>query len=537
MNRLRRGCWVQLAAALAVLAATGAYYAYLARALPPVPRATIRTGYPPSVHIFSSDSKVLVTRGTLFRTSGGEEVLSESSQIDLWDVATGAHCRTLDEDGIGVEVELSADARLLLAKHPSERLTLWDATSGKLLARLRPDPDRPFSPYESRFSPDGRFVLMSSPEGGEQIIFWEVATQTEQARIDGWLKMLQFATDGKRFTVWRFDGDGRHCVVQRWETPESEAPRMVLERRVVADNVAVSPDLETIVTARRRPNEVAELSPASGQRFLPSSTILRTIPVLSAGCIIQFWDMSTGAEKLPPIYFHVADFVNSLEFSRSGRFLLAGGDDLSVWVVWDTSAGFGTVGHFSARPEVSPRKCWVLVNTPSGPEVWAADGGGEHFDLHRASDRVVFIQRDKGGPISSSCAQFSPDDRWVVASGLYADQPVNPIPAMVKGQWDGSIRRESDSVCRLWDVENRKEVATFRGSLAEVLSPDGRTLLIIDHEDRLRLYDVPPPRPWGVPLALTVATWGLALLACWAVKRRVRRWRKSLATAATLTPS
>jgi hypothetical protein len=189
------------------------------------------------------------------------------------------------------------------------------------------------------------------------------------------------------------------------------------------------------------------------------------------------------------------------------------------------------VGVFSEEPQVSPGQRWILVNSSKGAEVWDAGGGGKYLDVHRPNDHASVMIGGLYQMSHSSKAQFSPDDRWVIASGLSSSQPVSPVQAIFSGKWNSLNGTESHPVCRLWDVENREEVATFRGCCGAALSPDGRTLLIEDDKDRLRLYDVPPPRPWGVPLALTIATWTFALALCWAVKRRVRRWRASLAAA------
>src|SRR5262245_18276729 len=117
MNRLRRGRWVQLAAALALLAATGAFYAYLARALPPVPRATIRPGYQPAVCLFSPDGQVLVTCETIPDKNDEPDRLDGSVAklcwIDLWDVASGEHRCSLAEWNISPKIRFSPDGRLL----------------------------------------------------------------------------------------------------------------------------------------------------------------------------------------------------------------------------------------------------------------------------------------------------------------------------------------------------------------------------------------------------------------------------------------
>jgi WD40 repeat protein len=534
MKWLRRGRWWQLALALALLVALGAYYAYLARALPPVPRATVLPGYDSSVCLFSPDSQLLVTCDTIPD--------ADVCWIDLWDVATGEHRCSLAEWDTDRTINFSPDGRLLSVGTPQTRLALWDVVtqqrSPRRRAEYRPQlaffrsfSPRPFS-CDWFISPDGRFVVTSFSGLEDQIVFWEVAAQKERARIEGRLEQLQFAPDGKRFTICQCGRGNRHRI-QRWEIADDGEPRFALEQHVGADAVAVSSDLQTFVTARRRPNGAAELFPCSGQRFPVATAFPEAIPELSAGCVIQFWDLATGEEKAAPVHARATLSINSLEFSRSGRFLIANRNTTypSEWVIWDTSGWFNEVPNFSEQRELSPREHWVLTNSSDGAELWDIDSRAKYLDVNRRNDYSTLIERGPNHWSYSSKARFSADDRWVIASGLSASRPVNPVEAIRSGQWNRINGTESYQVCRLWDVEAREEVATFRDCWGAVLSPDGRTLAVQDSQDRLRLYDVPPPRPWGVPLALTIVTWGLALLLCWAVKRRVRRWRASLATA------
>src|SRR5262249_4897840 len=157
-----------------------------------------------------------------------------------------------------------------------------------------------------------------------------------------------------RFTICGWGGH-RRIRIQRWEIAEGVPPRVTAEQQVVADAAAVSPDLETFVTARRRPNDAFELFPRSGQRF-PTSGFPEAIPELSAGCFIQFWDLATGKEKTPPIHVRGTNVVGSLAFSRCGRFLFADRTQLGFeWIVLDPSANLAEVGVSAGRPEVSPR--------------------------------------------------------------------------------------------------------------------------------------------------------------------------------------
>src|SRR5262249_19457324 len=202
MNRLRRGRWVQLAAALALLAATGALYAYLARAPPPVPRATIRPGYQPSVCLFSPDGQVLVTCNAIPDTSRREvddwfdEPVVKSCRIDLWDVATGEHRCSLAEGNINPTIKFSPDGQRLSVGCPASGLVLWDVATGARSAHKRAQNGPRTIPRHYRdwcFSPDWRFILLSTDYKCSPLIaLWEVATQAEQVLAWGGLKHLQF---------------------------------------------------------------------------------------------------------------------------------------------------------------------------------------------------------------------------------------------------------------------------------------------------------------------------------------------------------
>jgi WD40 repeat protein len=110
-------------------------------------------------------------------------------------------------------------------------------------------------------------------------------------------------------------------------------------------------------------------------------------------------------------------------------------------------------------------------------------------------------------------ADFSDDGRFLLARLSYA------APAWVRWltqRWPASRRVVSDahqSAVHVWESRTgRPTITLWRKTNYALLAPDGRTLVTVEPDGALRLWDVPPRKPWRRFLGV-VALQGLLVAA------------------------
>src|SRR5262249_39795628 len=215
-------------------------------------------------------------------------------------------------------------------------------------------------------------------------------------------------------------------------------------------------------------------------------------------------------------------------------------------VVLDAHGELRSIHCLKSVPLVSPCGRWVLLPDTDGGDVWEVGTHRKRLDLRVRTDHdpgkapLIFTGLPLGPTAPTLPAakyQFSPDGRFVAVTGMQTTTTPNLMEMVFTGQWGRINKPETVPVGRVWDVERGEEVATYYHCDYVVFSPDGRTLATMDchYPDPMtvRFWDVPRRRPVGLILALTTATWGLALLLCRAVQRRLRHRTESTTTRGT----
>ena len=121
-----------------------------------------------------------------FSPDGQTLATVDGREIDLWDVATGAHKATLEgrTDDI-YSVSFSPDGRTL-ASEGDNAIRLWDTETGTHKATLNGN--------GVSFSPDGR-TLASGNEGKGTIHLWDVETGEPKATLDTLEGRTELITD------------------------------------------------------------------------------------------------------------------------------------------------------------------------------------------------------------------------------------------------------------------------------------------------------------------------------------------------------
>jgi RNA polymerase sigma factor (sigma-70 family) len=152
--------------------------------------------------------------------------------VRLWDVGTGAERHELGGHYYYATMAFSPDSRLVVTcsqplsdfareqlKKPANQVFVWDVRTGKRLATL-PD-GLPTGAVAAAFGPDGRTLVLATPEGKLQV--WETATWTVRAGYRGHrdrVNSLAFGPDGRLFS------GGLDTTVLAWDLrpPAADGP-------------------------------------------------------------------------------------------------------------------------------------------------------------------------------------------------------------------------------------------------------------------------------------------------------------------------
>ncbi len=345
-----------------------------------------------------------------------------SGQIDLYDVATGALCRSLSAQPTAIA--LSPDGEQLAAIGPHGSVELHRTNSS----------GAPISLVQIRgkvsclaFSPDGS-VLGACVDGQGTAILCDVAGRKEPITLRGHknnLHALAFSPDGEWVATTSFDHTARV-----WDARTAQM-LAILRGRWIALSVAFSPDGELLAVSHGMGSEQVRLYHIRGRREqkrlaghrygATSLAIHPRQPVLASGADdgdIIIWDSETWR---PRQRWHSAESrVSTLAFSPDGALLASGNGTASNHarsdspiMLWDTATQMRRQVLYGQRNGV-----WSVTFDASGQRVASIGMDGNLFVWDAVSGRV--LRRESIGSQEGMSVAFIGDGRHVAAS--VADQ-------------------------------------------------------------------------------------------------------------------
>ena len=405
-------------------------------------------------------------RNVVFSQDGKTLAGISNQNIHLWDLSTGAQKGTLLGHTESVRsVTFSPDSTTLASNGGDGTLQLWDvatATHIKTISRSAQ------SVYMLRFTPDGQTLV--SQNGHKNIHVWDVVSGKVKSRIKTPSSLtMALSPDGNTIASGGFKG------LHLWDVATGEQIAVLGGQTDSLRSIAFSPDGNTI---------------ASGEYDN-----------------LFLWDVESG-ERIKSITGHT-DGMSGVTFTPDGNTLVS--TSRSKVLLWDYTIGeykkmiYG--GHWTYYTDLNLH--------PDGNMLACADSLSLHlWDLYTATHIAALPNRQPGGRNTATgrfnSIAFSPDGTYLLAASndktihvlylarTYVDSLVGHTDAVnsIAFSQDNHllVSGSNDQTVRLWDFDNRSNIATFIGHTDKVLSvavtPDARTVASGSEDNAIRIWDV-----------------------------------------------
>jgi serine/threonine protein kinase/WD40 repeat protein len=383
-------------------------------------------------------------RAAVIVSLDGKGDIRSPHAVKMWEVGTGKELQLFKSSSGDpfAQVVFSPDGKFLAAggvAFRNEGIWIWDTDTGK---EIRAISGRNVA-SQICFSPDGKF-LASHSRASPTVTLWDVASGQSWSVFKGHTSGViaaAFDPDSRRLRVVTLDG-----TIRTWNIPSIEHPSGTSFSSVRFARMAISPDGARIADLPLLGDESNRI-----EILTPFGKPVRSIP-------------------LPRN--NIGPFINVMALNRGGTRLAAcwnETDEVSQVRVWDTSNG--KVVH-SYKGE---SRTLLALSPDSGRLAVPFDASSKNSTGLKRIGGVKVIDLTTGqklqtmslhSPADLCTAVFSPDgNRLVTLPHIFPDS-APPNSATAVGQ--------------IWDVAAGKEIARFTSDTLEynagAFSPDGALL-------------------------------------------------------------
>ena len=168
---------------------------------------------------------------------------SADKTIKLWNLSNGFLIRkiggnTAHDDSINT-VAFNPDGRSIASGSSDKTIKIWDVSTGTRMQTLRGHANAILS---VAFSPDG--TMLASGSRDNTIIVWDLKTGQKKYQFSGntsWVRSVAIAEDGR---ILATSGES----IKIWNSNTGELDNVLLGHEQYTSAIALSPDLQTIVS-------------------------------------------------------------------------------------------------------------------------------------------------------------------------------------------------------------------------------------------------------------------------------------------------
>jgi WD40 repeat protein/transcriptional regulator with XRE-family HTH domain len=399
---------------------------------------------------FSSDGNLLAAG-----TATGE--------ISIYQASTGKLLQTFKEHRDAVwSLDFHPQGHILISSSDDQTIRIWDVHSGSCRKTLHDHTNRVRSAV---LSPDGKTLASGSDDHAVRL--WNSQTGECLKTLSGHsdrIWSVAFSPDGCTLATGSTDQ-----TIRLWDINSDRCPKILQGHTSWVWSVIFSPDGCTLASASEdrtvRLWDVTTgdcLKVLEGHRYEVRAVCFNpdgdTLASASEDQTIRLWDATTGS-CLKVLEGHQSG-VRSVAFHPHGDTLVSGGDDQTVrfWEV-ATGRGFKTLqGHTN--------RVWTAIFSPDGQTLASSHEGGTIRLWHIDTQQCFKVLQDQAHGVRATA--FHPNGRILVSGG-------------------------EDQTVRLWNTSTGENIQTLGGHTKWIRSvairPGGHMLASGGEDHTVRLWD------------------------------------------------